>query len=182
MSKTITRIIDPPVTLERLTVAILIDGILASQQGSIENAEKYTVRSEEDVKFYEDIVKKAVGFAPERGDEISVVVMPFEDVAEIEEPVEEPTEYLPIILTVLKYLAPIVVAILFFLMVLKPLIRTLATPSKEQPGLPPAQRFPTEIESQARPKELATKERLIEWASKNPQEAAGVIKSWLTEQ
>lgn len=182
-SKTIRRIIDPPVTLERLTVAILIDGILVSQKESIENAEKYTVRSEEDVKFYEDIVKKAVGFAPERGDEISVVVMPFEDVAEMEGPVEEPTEYLPIILTVLKYLAPVVVAILFFLLVLRPLIRTLtATPPREQRGLPPVQQPPKEIEAQAPPKEITTKEKLIEWASKNPQEAAGVIKSWLAEQ
>jgi len=57
-SKTVTHVVESPVTLERLTVAILIDGILPSQQGSVENAKQYVQRSEEDIKYYEDIIKR----------------------------------------------------------------------------------------------------------------------------
>ena len=114
-SKTVTHIVESPVNLERLTVAILVDGILPSQQGTVENAKQYVQRSEEDLKFYEDIIKKTVGFTSDRGDEISVKVMPFREL-EAENIEEAPKEYMPIVLSVLKYLAPLAAALLFFLL------------------------------------------------------------------
>jgi len=116
-SKTVTRVINSPVELERLTVALLIDGILASQTETVENADQYVVRSDEDLKYYEDIVKNTIGFTEDRGDEISLSIMPFKKPESVEVG-EVKKEYLPLILSILKYLVPIVIALMFFLMIM----------------------------------------------------------------
>ncbi|HDH05304.1 MAG TPA: flagellar M-ring protein FliF [Nitrospirae bacterium] len=178
-SKTVTRIVESPVTLQRLTVAILIDGILSSRQGSVENAEQYIARSEEDIKYYEDIVRKTIGFTEDRGDEISVTVMPFEAVETGDEQ-EAQKDYMPIILTVLKYLAPLLVAMLFFLIVMRPLVRSLTSAIPAKTAHAPTEGG-AEIGEPLQPREIPMEKKVIDWAAKNPQEAAGLVKGWLEE-
>ncbi len=178
-SKTVTRVIDSPVTLKRLSIAILIDGILPSQQIPADKAKQYTTHSEENVKYYEDLVKKAVGFTPERGDQISVAVMPFSGESAASEALPEAKkEYLPVVLTVLKYLVPLIVALLFFFIILKPLMKSIAAAPAETPRMPYAQ---ASVATEGQPKEINTERHVIEWANKNPQQAAGLIKNWLEE-
>ncbi len=180
-SKTVTRIVDSPITLERLTVAILIDGILPNQKGSVENPEQFIVRSDEDRKYYEDIVRKTIGFTEDRGDEISVTIMPFQDVAAVDMPAVE-KDYMPLVLTVVKYLAPAIVALLFFLIVLRPLIKSL---SRGIPASAPAAAAgsgaESELEAPLQVKEIPLEKQVIEWANNNPQQATGLVKGWLEE-
>ncbi len=179
-SKTIRHIVESPVTLHRMTVAILIDGILASQKDSMENAEQYTVRSEENIKYYGDIVRKTIGFSEDRGDEISVTVMPFERV-ETGEIGDAPIDYMSIIVTLLKYLLPLVIALLFFFVVLRPLVSSLTSAAPVgRGGTRVVEAAPEEIES-LQPKEIPMEKQVIEWASQNPQKAAGLVKGWLEE-
>lgn len=181
-SKTVTHVVESPVTLERQTVAILIDGILPSQQGSVENAKQYVPRSEEDVKFYEDIIKKTVGFTSDRGDEISVKVMPFREM-EAGDVQEAPREYVPIILNVLKYLVPVVVALLFFLFVVRPLLKSLTAPSFRTQSAGTGITGETVIEGNLmQQKQLPLEKQVIDWANKNPQQAAVLVKGWLEEK
>ena len=181
-SKTIKRTVESPVILEKITVAILIDGILPSQKESVENAENYVVHSEEDVKYYEDIIKKTIGYSEDRGDEISLSVMPFKAV-EVIEMGEVKTDIMPTVFTILRYLAPVVVALLFFLLVLKPVISVLskAVP-KTAPMAAVAGGAQARIEEELRPKEIPIEKQVIEWANKNPEQAAGVVKNWLEEK
>jgi flagellar M-ring protein FliF len=181
-SKTVTHVVESPVTLERLTVAILIDGILPSQQGSVENAKQYVQRSEEDVKFYEDIIKKTVGFTSDRGDEISVKVMPFKEMEAVDVQ-DVPKEYMPIILNVLKYLVPVAVALLFFLFVIRPLLKSLTAPSFRTQSAVAGTTGETGIEGNfMQQKELPLEKQVIDWANKNPQQAAVLVKGWLEEK
>ncbi|MBI5741662.1 MAG: flagellar M-ring protein FliF [Nitrospirae bacterium] len=185
-SKTVTRVVESPVSLERLTVAILIDGLLPSQQGSVENAKQYVQRSEEDVRYYEDIIKKTVGFTQDRGDEISVKVMPFREMA-TEGPAEEaPKEYLPVILSVLKYLVPVIVMLLLFLFVVKPLLKTLtaAPQGRTQTVVTAAMAEGTAADQVGfmQPKEIPLERQVIDWANKNPQQAADLVKGWVEEK
>ncbi|UCD36073.1 MAG: flagellar M-ring protein FliF [Nitrospiraceae bacterium] len=179
-SKTITRVIDSPISLERLSVAIIIDGILASQKGSVENPDQYMVRSEEDIKYYQDIVKKTVGFSLDRGDEVSVTVMPFE--AEAVEMAEEGRDYMPIVITVLKYVVlPLFLFLMFFIFVVRPLISSL---TKAIPRMPKGAGQATsqeELEHAGRPREISLEKQVIDWANSNPQQAAGIVKGWLQE-
>jgi flagellar M-ring protein FliF len=178
-SKTVRRVVESPVKLQRMTVAILIDGILESQKGSVKEPDKYTIRSDEDIRYYEDIVKKAIGFSEDRGDEISVKVMPF---TEIDTGAGEETDtgiadYLPIVYSVLKYIIPLAVALVFYLVILKPIIRSLTRiPVRQTPAQPSS-----EEQIQLQPKEIPLEKQVIEWANNNPQQAAGLVKGWIEE-
>jgi flagellar M-ring protein FliF len=180
-SKTVTRVIDSPISLERLSVAIIIDGILSSQAGAAENAEQYIVRSEEDLKYYEDIVKKTIGFTEDRGDEISVKVMPFKEVAMVEMPDAE-TDYMPIVITVLKYLVPLIVAVLFLLIVVRPLIATLSRSVPQTGTRVSVSDEGAALEGALQPKEIPLEKQVVNWADNNPQQAAGLVKSWLEDK
>ena len=181
-SKTITRVVNSPVLLERITVALLIDGIIASQKGTVENADQYVVRSDEDLKYYEDIVKKTIGFTEDRGDEISLKVMPFTvpEVIEIEE-IEK--DYLPLILTILKYFVPIVIALMFFLLIVKPLINSLSKmPAKTVTRAIAGEESLPGLEGPAPARELSLQDQVIDWAGNNSGQAAGMIKGWVEEK
>jgi flagellar M-ring protein FliF len=183
-SKTVTRVVESPVALERLTVAILIDGILPSQEGSVENAKQYIKRSEEDIKLYEDIIKKTVGFTSDRGDEISVKVMPFREM-QVEDMGEAPKEYMPMILTVLKYLAPAAVALLFFLFVVRPMLKALSSMPQVRTQTAVSAAMAEGADAQVGPikqKEIPLERQVIEWANKNPQRAADLVKGWIEER
>jgi flagellar M-ring protein FliF len=180
-SKTVTRVIDSPISLERLSVAIIIDGILSSQAGAAENAEQYIVRSEEDLKYYEDIVKKTIGFTEDRGDEISVKVMPFKEVAMVEMPDAE-TDYMPLVITVLKYLVPLIVAVLFLLIVVRPLIATLSRSVPQTGTRVSVSDEGAALEGALQPKEIPLEKQVVNWADNNPQQAAGLVKSWLEDK
>jgi flagellar M-ring protein FliF len=180
-SKTITRVIDSPISLERLSVAIIIDGILSSQSGADENAEQYIVRTDEDLKYYEDIVKKTIGFTEDRGDEISVKVMPFKEVSLAEMPDAE-TDYMPIIITIMKYLVPLIVAVLFLLIVVRPLIASLSRAVPQTGTRVSVSDENASLEGAMQPKEIPLEKQVVNWADNNPQQAAGLVKSWLEEK
>jgi flagellar M-ring protein FliF len=181
-SKTITRVINSPVALERLTVALVIDGILTSQKETVENADQYDVRSDEDIKYYEDIVKKTIGFTEDRGDEISLSVMPFKK-PEVIEVGEIDKDYLPLILTILKYFVPIVIALMFFLLIVKPLINSLSkVPARRITRAIAGEAGLTGLEAPAVPQEIGLKEQVVDWAGNNSGQAAGMIKGWVEEK
>ncbi|MDH4028834.1 MAG: flagellar basal-body MS-ring/collar protein FliF, partial [Nitrospirota bacterium] len=176
-SKTVTHVVEAPVMLKRITVAILIDGLLPSQQGSVEKPDEYIKRSESDVKYYEDIVKKTIGFTDDRGDEISVTVMPFAK-AEVEEIPEAKTDYMPVVFTALKYFIPVLIVLLVIFLVIRPMM-SMSTKAAPEAA---AAVHGVELGEAHKPKALPSKSEVIEWAAGNPQMAAGVVKEWLEEK
>lgn len=178
-SKTVTRTIDSPISLERLSVAIIVDGVLASQQEAADGAEKKNLRSDEDIKYYEDIVKKTIGFSTDRGDEISVTVMPFETVDITEAPVER--DIMPMVITVLKYVVPLIVALLFFFMFVRPLMSSLSRSVPQTTTRVTVSGEQTELGSPLQAREIPLEKQVVDWANSNPQQAAGLVKGWLEE-
>ncbi len=182
ISKITSHIINTPGELKRVTAAVLVDGIYITQQGS--NEKKYTPRSEEELKQLEEMVKKAIGFNQERGDEVKVVNMQFEAVSQEELPPVK-TEILPIVINISKYLAPILALIILIVFVIKPLMKSLTIPSATQKALPggsiPLPQTVTEIEKRMELGQKPLGENVIEWAKKNPKEASNLIKNWIKE-
>lgn len=182
ISKVTSHVISPSGETKRLSAAIIVDGTYTAQSGSKEK--KYTPRSEEDIKYYEELVKNAIGYVADRGDEIKVINIPFES-----EPVDEMQEgindYLPAIIKIAKYFTPLLAIILFFIFVLRPLIKTLAA----QPALQPApESEPTsshvQIQGELNEHEKIdfSRDKLIEWAKQNPNRASDMIKTWIQEK
>jgi flagellar M-ring protein FliF len=84
ISKTVSRQVLPVGQIEKLSVAVLIDGkplppVSAAPGGEAEGeaAPNFAAWSVEELKEFEELAKRAVGFDAERGDEISVINSPF---------------------------------------------------------------------------------------------------------
>ena len=92
IGKITSHTVEPLGRIEKLSVAVVIDGIRKLVKGEDDGEEwKYIPRTDEEMKKIEGIVKRSVNFDAERGDKIEVVNLPFEPtepVSENEEPVE----------------------------------------------------------------------------------------------
>ena len=85
------KIIEPTGLIKRLSVAVLVDGTYEAAEGAEGQAEDadaadktYVPRSEQEMENLVNIVKNAVGFSEERGDQIEMVNVPFETPAVLE--------------------------------------------------------------------------------------------------
>jgi len=175
VSRITSRTVNAPGTIKRISAAVLVDGTYAVQPGSKER--RYVPRTEEELRRFEDLVREAIGFTKERGDEVRVVNMPFEITPE--EPVpEEKRRLAALAAPAARYLVPAAAVALLVLFVLRPLIRVLSAPAPASlPAPSPALPGPGVAQGGA-PRSLPAREQLVEWARKNPQEAAQVIRSW----
>ncbi|MCX7977401.1 MAG: flagellar basal-body MS-ring/collar protein FliF [Bdellovibrionaceae bacterium] len=85
--KTVRNIKETPGAIERLSVAVIVDGItttIEKPDGTLEY--KYEPRSAEELKKYEELVKNAIGFSAARGDTVRIENIQFqpEDFTEAE--------------------------------------------------------------------------------------------------
>ncbi len=85
ISKTISRSVLPTGQLQKLSIAVLVDGkpVAATPAAPAKGAPEgeptpaFQPWSAEELTEFEELAKRAVGFDPERGDEISVINSPF---------------------------------------------------------------------------------------------------------
>ena len=185
ISKTVSHIVGPSGEIKRLSIVVLVDGTYETKQGATEK--KYAPRTEEELKQFEDMVKKAIGFTVDRGDEVKVVNMPFEAVP-VEELGEAPkAPILPMIMAAGKYLIPLIGMALLFLFVVKPLMKAvIAAPSGGarfgEGGSVMLPQTVAELQRALERKEPSAQDQLVEWAKKNPQEAGNLVKGWLEKK
>lgn len=85
--KTVKKINEIAGAIDRISVAVLVDGKITNEKGEDgELKEVYLDRTPEELQRFEEIVKNAVGFIPNRGDSIKIENMRFqkEDFTEAE--------------------------------------------------------------------------------------------------
>lgn len=75
VSKTTQKIIEPMGTIKKLSVAVLIDGTYKTKE---DGTKEYQAMAPEEIAKLEELVKKAVGFNKERGDEVKVENIQFQ--------------------------------------------------------------------------------------------------------
>ena len=75
ISKTVRTEVQEPGTVKRLSVAVAVDGVTAP--GKDGKAGAYTPRSAEEMQRIEQLVRTAVGYSQERGDQVSVINVKF---------------------------------------------------------------------------------------------------------
>ncbi len=181
ITKVISRTVNAPGAVKKITAAVLVDGTYVAQQGSKEM--KYVPRKEEEIRRYEELVKETIGFTQDRGDQVKVVNMPF-DVAREEELPPAKTDYVAMAAPAARYAAPLLAVILLSLFVLRPLAQSLSAAGGGGGAAYRGTISPSagELAGQmaaAQQKELPVKEQVTEWARKNPQDAANIIKGWI---
>ncbi len=79
LNKTVEHVINGVGSIERLSVAVMVDGVYKSADPAAEDAEMiYQPRSQEELDRLAAIVKNAVGFDPQRSDQIEMVNIAFD--------------------------------------------------------------------------------------------------------
>jgi flagellar M-ring protein FliF len=125
LSKRIRETKKPMAVLTRVSVAAVVDGKYENKTDESGNTAKvYVPRSDEEMKQFENIVIKAMGYNESRSDQISMECFPFASIGEIE---SEPA------LTGLKMvqkeygrtIANLLLVVLLFLLVIRPIIKTV---------------------------------------------------------
>ncbi len=124
ISKTISKVVNPIGTIQKLSVSILVaDKIIPATETTPATTE---ARTAEELKSVENMVSAALGIVPDRGDQINVISMPFTEspqdtVTQEDAPINMLYEYLPFV-----KIAFIALGILFFYFLLvRPLIKTM---------------------------------------------------------
>lgn len=143
VSKAVRHVVNPVGKLERMSVAVLIDNhtkITTGADGKEQTAQE--PRAPEEMKKYRDLVSAAIGFNPDRGDQLTVENISFQGETEL---VEKPSlleKQGPMIMTGLRYLIIPVVFIILYLLFLRPLQKTVFTSLTPAASLPPARNVP----------------------------------------
>ena len=220
ISKTTNHIIGQYGELKKLTAAVIVDGIYveketavdaAAAKGAAVAADKgktaaaelaYKPRSDEDIKRYDDLVKKAVGYTLKRGDEVTVVNMQFEAGPKEEIP-EIRRDILKEVLGALKSVSPLLVALMFFLFFVRPLIKTFtkaALPDIVELPAPPLVIQEDVEEKKEKEKEALLAMRTVsappsddstlkkevaewaDWVKGNPMQASQLVKDWVEKE
>ncbi len=168
-------------SLRRLSVAVMVDGKYRTEKGKT----VYESRSPEEIAGLEQIVKAAMGFSDDRGDEVSLVNVPFSERPSGRGVVEKTVDLFS---KFIKPVANLILALIFIFAVLRPLLNryVLKPPEEVIPAEAPALEgagpegavpAPPGFE----PVPDVTGE-LRDLASEYPERAAALIKVWLREK
>jgi flagellar M-ring protein FliF len=177
----------PAGRLQRLSVAVAIDNLrITDAQGKVTQ----TPLTPEQLAAFTTLVKGAVGFNEQRGDTVSVVNEAFL----VEAPVaatemdKPPIWQNPLVRDIARVVAGLVILVLLLLLVIKPLVRNLATPIRAvitppQPAPQMASELPAGGAMAARPGAPLAYEQQIAQArslvAKDPARVAQVVKDWV---
>lgn len=137
LSKTVSRHVLPTGRIERLSVAVLIDGkpVVAGGADAPEGAADgepvaaFTPWTSDEIAEFEQLAKRAVGFSAERGDEISVINAPFQALdAEFDEPSPLTPDVVAILMTIVQGVVFLIGLFLFSRLFVKPLAEAVGAP------------------------------------------------------
>lgn len=171
VSKVTSRRVEQMGTIRKLSVAVLIDG--AQKAGA--DAKEFTPRPAEELERYKELVKKAVGFSDERGDQIELVSAPFEGTLQAEPEAPGMMARLSEWSDVIWRVVGIVLFLVVSLMVVRPFLLAMVSrvPAVPQRALVAA------VEQVALPEPTSFTRDVGEIARSNPQQTAMVIRQWV---
>jgi flagellar M-ring protein FliF len=191
INKTVATIAEPPGSVSRQSVAVVVDNALQETTGAEGKPERRSVpRTEEEMRKISDLARAAAGIDEKRGDTLIVENIPFEATAATAGTGEEgggSDRWAPILEIARQAVLPVAV-ILIALLIVRPALSALRG-LKGGGAAAGAGPLPTVAELQAR---LARGElvaaggpaadlrrRLLEAARENPEAAALVVRGWL---
>jgi flagellar M-ring protein FliF len=187
--------VNTPGNIKKLSVAVIVDGPYENKaDGSGKEKLTFVARSPDEMKALEDVVKKAVGYDDARNDQISVSNIPYATDLSITEESRPGMRWLELLKNNQKILFNLLLTILVFIFVIRPLMKKFQQIGKEQqaqlPGAEVLAALPAgaggpgrALESPDRgPDSLpALRERAVSLIQKNPDRARELLRVWLRE-
>jgi flagellar M-ring protein FliF len=187
INKTTREIIKPAGTVKRLSVAAVIDGTYKLEKLKDGTMKKvYVPRSEDEMRTFEEIVKKAMGYSEDREDKVSARCIPFSDSMPVDmNDAVESSKFSPTTLLAKnrKTIVNLILVVLAFFLIVKPLLKSVKGinhgPAFEGAELPPGTKGYVGIpESEG----MNKRERILEISNSNPEKTREVIKGWIGEE
>ena len=190
IGKVISHTVEPIGKINRISVAVIVDGTYKNIKGKDGSQElKYLPRTQEEMDKLENIVKRAVNFDAKKGDELEIVNMPFEaaKAAEGEESIMEEgwLSNLKHYTSFVKYIFSSIILLLFFIFVVRPLVRWLTSSSiGSMEMLKQLPKTVGEIESEyaQEMKSFPFTDRALDIITKDNERSANLIQDWLKEK
>jgi flagellar M-ring protein FliF len=191
ISKINKRIKSPVGTVRKISTAVVVDGGTKETVDSKgKKTREYQARSPEEMKRIESIVKKAIGYDEGRGDQVEVINMPFNwSIGEEEGGKAVGGEgWKEYILIAYKPLLSLVLAVLFILFVVRPLLKRrgslaaqggsyLPSAGPQPAALPPGGQAPLA----QLPKAPDLRQQTVQLVQEDPSKALGIIRGWINE-
>jgi flagellar M-ring protein FliF len=187
ISRSTARTIEPVGTLSKVSIAVMVDGKYDSSGKSSSSKAKYSPRSSDELQKIESLVKSAVGFSAERGDQVTVANIPFQESQQDEADTTSAWWNAPIFLSVLKNMLIGCSFIALLFLVIRPLLKILKTNQKpsyesfslmddnEEKQLPSAQKAQLTMQS-------VNQLELAEQIKKDPYQTAQILSNWLKQR
>ena len=178
--------------VKRLSAAVIIDGPYVQEKGPDgKTTSKFAPRNKKDMKVFEDMVKRAIGYSESRGDQISVSNIPFVLQEEEKEGAQTDPWWMDYGKRAAKPIFNVVLVCLFLLLAVKPFRKWIKQNGQllAQPAvaLPAGQQAAGRLPAQAGQAGIAGPEgdpatsNLLEISKGNPEAVAAIIRSWLSE-
>lgn len=191
VSRSTSRTIEPVGTLSKVSVAILVDGKYelpaAVKEGQTAKA-KYIPRTPDELQKIDALVKGAIGFNAERGDQLSIQNIPFQDPGDTVGDTAAPSWWTnPFLLSLIKNLMIGLGFVALMMFVVKPMINTLRVSRPPRLDMlesiaPSAQEKMSVNERAQLAAQMAEQQELMEKAKTNPYQVAQILQNWLTEE
>ncbi|MFH1155817.1 MAG: flagellar basal-body MS-ring/collar protein FliF [Pseudomonadota bacterium] len=140
LSRRVRQTVKPMAVLDRVSVAAVVDGNYETKVDDAGNKTKaYVPRSAEEMKQFQDIVIKAMGYSEERQDQVSVECFPFAAVDEMGAEEPDIQGWQKIQKEYGRIIANALLVLILLLFVIRPLMKTAkgVTASSDKGALPP---------------------------------------------
>ncbi|MEI6206275.1 MAG: flagellar basal-body MS-ring/collar protein FliF [Desulfuromonadales bacterium] len=188
VSRSTAKIIEPVGALSKISVAVLVDGKyetpVAVKEGQAVKA-KYIPRSPDELQKIETLVRSAVGFSTERGDQLSVQNIPFQDTGELGATETATWWTNPFFISLAKNLTIGIGFLALIMFVIRPLLISLrVVRSNSMSSIEPIGEGTEQLSTTERAQlaiQLAEQQDLIEQAKKDPYQVAQILQNWVAE-
>jgi flagellar M-ring protein FliF len=187
INKIIRTTLKPAGEIKRLSVAAVIDGNY--EQENLEDGttkRKYIPRSEQELKTFQEIVKKAMGYNEDREDQVSVSSIPFAGSGHMEFNAETKVSKFDQIVNIAKdYRRTIVnflLVVMVFMLIVKPLLKSIKNITKDVTvQLKELTSDSEKYDRLSESKEMGRIERVREISKNDPEKAQQLVKGWIGE-
>jgi flagellar M-ring protein FliF len=197
VSKVVRHTLQPAGRIRRITAALLVDDAIEVKQENGKRSETRRKRTPDELKQIEDLAKAAIGVDTTRGDIMTVQNLSF-DQTPVETPAK-PTVMQKVRVTLddwsslVRYAAIILLFLLAYALLLRPLKNQLVTTFRELPAALTAKNQPVavgdlapgqDVNSLPAPQQRAItlKKQLLEKVTDEPQAASKLIQAWIHEE
>lgn len=185
VSKSLIETQKPLFVIKRVSVGVMIDGRykeIKDKDGNI--TKQFEPRSQQEIQSYENLIKSAIGFNPERGDQVTVISVPFEAVKE-EQVEPQKTDILKLIIAGIL-LVILLILIIFTLLKIRKKKAIETTPEAMGLQLAAAQQAAKAYEEEKSIiesfEDIPEYLKVLKIAEENPELIANLISKWLKEE